>query len=70
MHQPDHLRGDELRVPTGVQKPVDVQELAGTAAEPQGCDKKAVRSLNSRARFSLHLVALSLQRKKKKKFFK
>lgn len=55
VHQPDHLRGDELRVPTGVQKPLDVQELTGTAAKPQGCDQKAVRSLNRCARFGSHV---------------
>lgn len=48
VYQSDHLRRHELRVPTGVQEPVDVQELAGTATDQQGYNQKTVRAINAR----------------------
>lgn len=42
VHQSDHLRGHELRIPAGVQEPVDVQEFAGTTADPPGHNQKTV----------------------------
>lgn len=38
VHQSDHLRGDELRVPASVQESVDVQELVGTTTDSQRGD--------------------------------
>lgn len=46
LYQSDYLRGHELRVPAGVQEPVDVQKFAGTTtAGPQGGNEKAVRPI-------------------------
>jgi len=38
VHQSYYLRSHELRVPSSVQEPVDVQKFDGTATDPQRSD--------------------------------
>lgn len=38
VHQPNYLRSDELRIPTSLQKLVNVQEFTGTTADAQRSD--------------------------------
>lgn len=56
LHQSDHLRGHELRVPTSVQEPVDVQEFSGTTANPQRGDQKTVWSINTHAHAHILII--------------